>query len=161
MAQVTPCLATPPNTLSLAQATPLPLTRAAKRPWAVPGAMLAPHAHGAKTFDTGSLHPFARCLCPHAPHCPLVCPLVFSWSRSTALQVRNVPGKLGMTACRRKFFCVFPLRCRRLYGRNAGYAAPPVQTRTCRCPASGSLVGLASAVQSQAFRHTRSDVEPL
>jgi MFS family permease len=47
-----------------------------------------------------------------------------------------------------------------LYGRNAGYPAPPVQTRTCSFPASGSSVVLASAVQSQAFRQIRSDVEP-
>jgi hypothetical protein len=46
-----------------------------------------------------------------------------------------------------------------LYGRNAGYPAPPVQTRTCSFPASGSSVVLASAVQSQAFRQTLSDVE--
>src|SRR5262249_44160337 len=48
----------------------------------------------------------------------------------------------------------------RLYGRNAGYPAPPVQSRTCSFPASGSSVVLASAVQSQAFRQTLSDVEP-
>jgi hypothetical protein len=47
-----------------------------------------------------------------------------------------------------------------LYGRNAGYPAPPVQSRTCSFPASGSSVVLASAVQSQAFRQTLSDVEP-
>src|SRR5262249_11474454 len=46
------------------------------------------------------------------------------------------------------------------YGRNAGYPAPPVQSRTCSFPASGSSVVLASAVQSQAFRQTLSDVEP-
>jgi hypothetical protein len=48
---------------------------------------------------------------------------------------------------------------RSLYGRNAGYPAPPVQTRTCSFPASGSSVVLASAVQSRAFRQTLSDVE--
>jgi hypothetical protein len=47
---------------------------------------------------------------------------------------------------------------RGLYGRNAGYPAPPVQSRTCSFPASGSSVGLASAVQSRAFRQTLSDV---
>jgi len=31
------------------------------------------------------------------------------------------------------------------HGRNAGYPAPPVQTRTCSFPASGSSVALASA----------------
>ena len=35
-----------------------------------------------------------------------------------------------------------------LYGRNAGYPTPPVQTRTCSFPASGSSVALAS-VQGQ------------
>src|SRR5262249_35340285 len=54
--------------------------------------------------------------------------------------------------------CVF---FRGLYGRNAGYPAPPVQSRTCSFPASGSSVVLASAVQSQAFRQTLSDVELL
>src|SRR5713101_7182322 len=54
---------------------------------------------------------------------------------------------------------VFRYKLRHLYGRNAGYPAPPVQTRTCSFPASGSSVVLASAVQSRAFRHTRSDVE--
>src|SRR5262245_22039126 len=47
-----------------------------------------------------------------------------------------------------------------LYGRNAGYPAPPVQSRTCSFPASGSSVVLASAVQSRAFRQTLSDVGP-
>src|SRR2546428_566944 len=47
-----------------------------------------------------------------------------------------------------------------LYGRNAGCPAPPVQSRTCSFPASGSSVVLASAVQSSAFRQTLSDVEP-
>jgi hypothetical protein len=41
-----------------------------------------------------------------------------------------------------------------LYGRNAGYAAPPVQSRTCRFPASGASVVLASAVQSVTIMHT-------
>jgi hypothetical protein len=45
-----------------------------------------------------------------------------------------------------------------LYGRNADYPAPPVQTRTCGFPASGSSVVLASAVQSRAFRQTLVDV---
>jgi hypothetical protein len=31
------------------------------------------------------------------------------------------------------------------HGRDAGYPAPPVQTRTCSFPASGSSVALASA----------------
>jgi hypothetical protein len=48
-----------------------------------------------------------------------------------------------------------------LYGRNAGYPAPPVQSRTCSFPASGSSVVLASAVQSQAFRQTLSPVSPV
>src|SRR4029453_19093324 len=47
-----------------------------------------------------------------------------------------------------------------LYGRNAGYPAPPVQSRTCSFPASGSSVVLASAVQSRAFKQTLSDVKP-
>jgi hypothetical protein len=55
------------------------------------------------------------------------------------------------------FFWNFPSRLWRLYGRNAGYPAPPVQTRTCSFPASGSSVVLASAVQSPAFRHTLSE----
>jgi hypothetical protein len=54
----------------------------------------------------------------------------------------------------------FSSRLWRLYGRNAGSPAPPVQSRTGRFPASGSSVVLASAVQSPAFRPTRSDVEP-
>jgi PAS domain S-box-containing protein len=45
-----------------------------------------------------------------------------------------------------------------IYGRNAGYPAPPVQTRTCSFPASGSSVVLASAVQSRAIKQTLSDV---
>ena len=45
-----------------------------------------------------------------------------------------------------------------LYGRHAGYPAPPVQTRTCSFPASGASVVLASAVQSPACRPTRCDV---
>ena len=32
-----------------------------------------------------------------------------------------------------------------LHGRDAGYPAPPAQTRTCSIPASGSSVALASA----------------
>ncbi len=36
-------------------------------------------------------------------------------------------------------------RFRKLRGRNAGYPAPPAQSRTCGFPASGSSVVLASA----------------
>src|SRR5438128_9715999 len=42
-----------------------------------------------------------------------------------------------------------------LYGRNAGSLAPPVQSRTCSGPASGSAVVLASARQSRACKQTR------
>jgi hypothetical protein len=41
-----------------------------------------------------------------------------------------------------------------LYGRNAGDPAPPVQSRTCRCPASGSSVVRAAAVQSRVLMRT-------
>jgi hypothetical protein len=49
---------------------------------------------------------------------------------------------------------------RTLYGRNVSYPAPPVQSRTCSFPASGSSVVLASAVQSRAVRQIPSDVKP-
>jgi hypothetical protein len=65
MAQVAPRFATPPNALPLPKATDLPLTRADKRPWTMPGEMLAPYMHGAQTFDTGSLHLFVLGLRPH------------------------------------------------------------------------------------------------
>jgi hypothetical protein len=64
MAQVAPRFATPPNALPLPKAADLPLTRTDKRPWIMPGEMLAPYTHGAKTFDTGSLHLFALGLSP-------------------------------------------------------------------------------------------------
>jgi len=43
-------------------------------------------------------------------------------------------------------------RCRR--GRDAGYPAPPAQTRTCGFPASGSSVALASAQAVSVSGHT-------
>ena len=40
------------------------------------------------------------------------------------------------------------------HGRDAGYPAPPVQTRTCSFPASGSSVALASAQAVSVSGHT-------
>jgi hypothetical protein len=59
VAQVAPCFATPPNALPLAKTTDLQLAWAGKRPWTMPGEMLAPHAPRAQTFYTSSLHLFA------------------------------------------------------------------------------------------------------
>ncbi len=47
-----------------------------------------------------------------------------------------------------------------LYGRNAGYPAPPVQSRTYSFPVSGSSVVRASAVQSAVVMRTPSGVCP-
>ena len=47
-----------------------------------------------------------------------------------------------------------PRKAARLYGRNAGYPAPPVQTPACSFSAPGSSVVLASAVQGGTFKQT-------
>jgi hypothetical protein len=44
------------------------------------------------------------------------------------------------------------------HGRNAGYPAPPVQSRTCSFPASGSSVALASAQGQTLFAMARREV---
>ena len=44
-----------------------------------------------------------------------------------------------------KAFCFFSGKTRGRHGRDAGYPAPPVQTRTCSFPASGASIALASA----------------
>jgi hypothetical protein len=46
-----------------------------------------------------------------------------------------------------------------LRGRDAGYPAPPAQTRTCSIPASGSSVVLASAMQRKRLKQTPADAE--
>jgi hypothetical protein len=45
-------------------------------------------------------------------------------------------------------------RFRGLRGRDAGYPAPPAQTRTCSLPASGSSVGLAAAQGGLSSEHS-------
>jgi hypothetical protein len=44
------------------------------------------------------------------------------------------------------------------YGRDAGYPTPPVQTRTCSFPASGSSVALASVQGKTLFAKARREV---
>jgi hypothetical protein len=44
------------------------------------------------------------------------------------------------------------------HGRNAGYPAPPVQSRTCRFPASGASVARASAQGQTLLARARREV---
>ena len=60
---------------------------------------------------------------------------VLEWVRMKKISWRKGAELLGMTY--RDFLS--------LRGRDAGYPAPPAQTRTCSIPASGSSVALASA----------------
>src|SRR5262249_61499650 len=68
-----------------------------------------------------------------------------------AAHARLQPDKIGVRDSQRALtFGQWNERASRLanalrHGRNAGYPAPPVQTRTCSFPASGSSVALASA----------------
>ena len=62
-------------------------------------------------------------------------PVVFSKN-----EIKSVMANLGLGSG--QAICLLSLKSR---GRNAGYPAPPAQTRTCGFPASGSSVVLAFA----------------